>query len=437
LGKKYKDKLGLNEQEVAWLNKFWNPSNVFLSIEGCCVNTIMLYLQVLKELNKKLNENGLSIAKEVDYFKEKILVIKGLSNSTQSYDITDLKSNVESDIYLAIFKKVENTVREVFGHKRKIGEFTYYEYNDEFEKRIGLKVNELVSVLKKYIAEPDISTQIELNAQNVNRWKDEFSKLESSFETSDISKFTCGISQLVDANQRNPNIENIFLETSKFLAKYDKVLSLKYYAKYIYFDLKSNKFDKRELSHTFQKSLFKTNEQINEFKTIIEELIRDSDIEKALNIIPNVYVLKRKRIILDKSEIEKAEQKHNGTVELLNEYLNSDVEKSNEPLAHIENSMADKFEITFSTNTKKESLVNSELNMNEIQEHLIKKISENSFMIHQAEVEKIAKQNGLFKNQLIDSINEKCLEILNGEALIEEDEGNYIIEESYFNKIVK
>ncbi|HEX8608645.1 MAG TPA: hypothetical protein VF679_08410, partial [Pedobacter sp.] len=35
LGKKYKKKLNLAPQEVKWLNKFWNHSNVFNAIEGC------------------------------------------------------------------------------------------------------------------------------------------------------------------------------------------------------------------------------------------------------------------------------------------------------------------------------------------------------------------------------------------------------------------
>ena len=49
-----------------------------------------------------------------------------------------------------------------------------------------------------------------------------------------------------------------------------------------------------------------------------------------------------------------------------------------------------------------------------------------------AEVDKFASANGMFKNQLIDSINEACEEFLDGEALIEEEDENYRIEESDF-----
>ena len=43
----------------------------------------------------------------------------------------------------------------------------------------------------------------------------------------------------------------------------------------------------------------------------------------------------------------------------------------------------------------------------------------------------------MFKNQLIDCINEACEAYLDGEALIEEEDDNYIIEESYYIEIAK
>jgi len=435
LGHKYKDKLGLNKQETAWLNKFWNPSNVFISMEGCCVATIMQYIQVLKGLNIILKDNNTSIAKEVEFFKERIIEIKGMTDSYWDYyDKRYLKSHVESDIYLTIFKRVENSVREVFGHKRKVGEFPYYEYNDEFEKRIGLKVNKIVSELKNNIGVPDISTQIELNAQNVNRWREEFTALKESFEKENINIFIDGITLLEEANQKNPNIENIFYEASKFIAKYNKVQALKYYSKYIHYDLISKKIDNKQLSKTIQKSLFNSDEQINEFKRIIEELIKSNNIEIAIDNISKLYIPKRKKIFLDKSKIQDVEQKYKGTVELLNEYLKSEEEK--EAASQIENLEKDEIEIFFNTNEESKSIFVSELNITNLQEQLIQRIAENAFVIHQDEVERFALQNGMLKNQLIDSINEICFELLDGEALIEEDEENYIIEESYYNEIL-
>lgn len=75
------------------------------------------------------------------------------------------------------------------------------------------------------------------------------------------------------------------------------------------------------------------------------------------------------------------------------------------------------------------------MNLSEVQEKLVQMIVSNSYVIHQQEVDKLAIEYGLFKNQLIDSINEKCSLHLDGEALIEEDDENYTIEKSYFKEI--
>jgi len=179
--------------------------------------------------------------------------------------------------------------------------------------------------------------------------------------------------------------------------------------------------------NSVKKSLFKTEEQLNEFKEIIEELIRTRNIENALDSISKIYIPKRKKIFLNKTEIKEVEQKHSGTVELLNEYLNDD-----DGVENIENK---EVELSFISSSKKSLLFKPELCINDIQEKLLMKIVNNSFLIHQDEVDKFALNNGLFKNQLVDSINELCEEYLGGEVLIEEDKENYIIEESYYREI--
>ncbi|MBN1639128.1 MAG: NINE protein [Ignavibacteriales bacterium] len=437
LGNKYKNKLGLDKQEIIWLNKFYNPSNVFLSIEGCCVATIMHYVTILKELDKRLKKAETTLVKEVTYFKEKLKNVYANRNSEWGYyDSTYLGDQAESDVYLTLFKRVENSVRENFGHKRKVsGDFPYAGQNlsDEFENRIGRLFNLLIEELKSNLIKPDLETQIALNIQNVTRWQIEFDELKKSFKPELKSNFNDGIIHLEETNQKNPNIENIFFEASKFIAIFDKVLSLSYYAKYIYYDLKSRSFDNKELSKTVHKSLFKTQDQLETFKAIISELIQSSDIQTALEKITQIYIPTRKRIHLNKSEIKEIVEKHEETVELLNEYLNSEKE---ETITEI-NLPSEDTEVTIISPEEKNSIFNSEISLGKVQEELIKKIASNSFKIYQFEVDKFASENQMFKNQIIDSINESCTKFLDGEALIEEDGENYIMEESYYKIITK
>lgn len=434
LGNQYKEKLGLEKQEIQWLNKFYNPTNVFLSIEGCCIATIMQYVTILKELDKRLKKNETSLTKEVHYFKRKLKDIYTKRNSEWNqygYDTSYLSNQAESEVYLTMFKRVENSVRESYGHKRKVsGDFpsTDKYLTEEFENRIGIYLKELIGLFQANIGKPDIETEIELNAQNVKRWQIELNELKASFKKQEKEKFFVGITHLEETNQKNPNIENIFFEASKFIAKFDKVQALIYYAKSISYDLKSKKFDNRKLTKTVQKSLFKTEDQLNDFKDIISELIITEDIQTAIEKISKIYVPKRRKIKLDATEINEVEQKHEGTIDLLNEYLDSDIE-DNERL------IDEDIKIEIISKTENHSILKTEINLGNAQEELVRRIVTNAFVIKQDEVDKFAAENGMFKNQLIDSINDACQEFLDGEALIEEDEENYIIEKSYYQEI--
>jgi hypothetical protein len=433
LGELYRVKLKLNKQDITWLNKFWKPSNVFITIEGCCIATINQYLLILRELNKKLKLQNSTIEKEVNYFKEEISNYKEIETSElETNDEYYTGKKIEEELFLCIFKRVENSVRKVYGHNRKIGSVPYYVFNGEFESRIGDFVNELLIKFQDEIIQPNIVTQIELNVHNINRWRKDFSELKDSFQNKEKEFFINGVINLEEVNKKNPNIENIFFEASKFIAKFDNVESLRYYAKYIYYDLKSKKVDNKELTKTVQKILFKTDEQISNFKIIISKLINTKDLQTALDDIDKIYIPKRKRIKLDKTEIIDIERSNDGTVELLNEYLISEQEFSIVDVESYKGINKENIIKTIDDN----SIFIAELSINAMQEQLIKNIVANSFVINQDEVDKFASEKGMFKNQLIDSINEARTDYLDGELLIEEDNENYVIEESYFKEIV-
>jgi TM2 domain-containing membrane protein YozV len=194
LGKQYKEKLNLNKQEVLWLNKFWNPTNVFISIEGCCVAVIKQYLLILNGFDDFVKSNESSFLKEADYLKKGLK--KFYKENTYSdfgyYNREYLDRLSDSAIYLTIFKKVENFVREKYGHKRKIkSDFGYsIDLDKKFESRIGEIIDQLNLKYSDKIELPDLPTQLLLNAQNVNRWKTEFSEIKDSFNKEDIKGFT-------------------------------------------------------------------------------------------------------------------------------------------------------------------------------------------------------------------------------------------------------
>lgn len=438
LGNKYRSKLNLDEEEVNLLNKLWSPSNNFCSIEFCLLEVLKLYLAVISELKAKYKSEGTTIEKEFSFVAD-VIARKHFNHRSGSQNYKYSIETTTNGIYSIIFKYCENAVRESYGHKRKLNTDSYYtneEAKSEFESKIISKVKELLPILISKITPPDESTEIELNSQTTSRWKIKFEELTTNFQNNS-SAFIENIIELGKVNKKNPSIENIFFEASKFIAKYDKVASLTLYVHYLYHDLQSKKFDNKQLTKTIQKNLFKTYDQLNEFEQIASRLIKDGDLDKALADLPKIYEVKRKKIQLDRTAIKEVQQQHTGTVELLNEYLRDEFEDENNS-THPKDISNEEIKIEIVQKKEivsQQSIFLNELPFNPIHVSVLELFYKNNLSISQIDIEEFAKSKGIFKNQLIDSINEACYEVLDDVLIEEEDDDYYTIIPEYFKKI--
>tara|TARA_R110002020_G_scaffold222564_1_gene431428 strand:- start:16063 stop:18672 length:2610 start_codon:yes stop_codon:yes gene_type:complete len=439
LGRIYKERLKLSDKHEDWLNKFYNPSNVFNKIEGCCVAIIKVYIKTLEALDDKLQLDKSSLDEEINSLKIKVRTTS--SYDYDRYDFDYMTERIEQEIYLALFKTTENLIREEYGHKRKLSldfPYTLQDINVEFEQKIASRFNLILRENILFIPKPDLDTQISLNAQNVNRWKEEFNEIKSHLKQKDTKAFIKELRHLEVTNQKNANIENIFFEASKAIASYDKTLALIYYAKYIDYDLKSDKIHNKLLSKTLQKSLFKDDEQLNRFQTIIQELINDQNIQDTLNQLNNFYRPTRKRIVLNRNDIKEATEKHQNTVDILSGYLDDDHTKDEENTTKEAINSEDEIEIKIKkTREFEESIFLESIGLNSPQISVLKMIADNGFTIQQNAIAEIALKNAQLKNQLIDSVNEICSNMLEGEYIIEEEGDDYIMEESFYNELLK
>ena len=432
LGTKYKSTLHLNDEEVSLLNKLWYPTNNFCSIEFCCVETLKLYLATIASLKEKYIEQQTTLDDQFAVVIDAILQ-KHFRYKLNSFNYKNSIESVKTEIYSNIFKHCENTVREYYQHKRKINTDTYVsesEVKTEFESKIITKVTEILPTLISTVALPNESTEIELYSQNTNRWKIKFEELISNYN-GNTKQFVERVVLLGNLNKNNPSIENIFFEASKFISKHNKETALKLYVRYLYHDLKSAAFDNKKLTKTIQKSLFKSNEQLHEFEIIVSELVKDKDLEKALQSVSKIYTIKRKKIQLDTVLIKEVQHQHSGTVELLNEYLKDEYEDESNSIKTQEiNSEEVKIEITQKTNEIYHSIYVGDIAFAQIHTTVLEIFTKSNFSVSQSELEKFAKSQGVFKNQLIESINEICYENLD-DVLIEEEDEYYTINPNY------
>jgi len=433
LGNQYREQLDLSKREIYWLNRFYKPSNSFIAIEGCCVAVIRAFLYSLKALDTSLKQSGSSLKKVIENFQKKIgKVYVKKHDYFQYYSNSQLLSHIESQIFELIFKITENEVRAVYQHKRKLAvELNSGDSNldSEFDQGITTPIIDIINTFNKDHIKPDLDTQRKLNAINVNRWTVEFELSKSTYSQKDSSVFLDNLSHLEMSNADNPKIEALFFEAAKFLSKHDRVEALRSYTKYVYYNTISS-YKKKDIPHQLKKAI-SDSDKLTNYESILRELVKSKLLDESLKAVNDLFIPKRKKISLDKSEIDIVRRKHEGTVGLLNKYLETEEEPSQE-IKLIET--PDKSNISESTSN---SLFKKKIGLSSIQEELIKKIVENDFIIQQSEVDVYASQNALFKNQLIDAINQACEGLLEGEPLIEEDDDSYIIEQSYYQEILE
>jgi hypothetical protein len=434
LGNKYKYKLNLTDQEIKLLNKLWYPSTSFCNIEFCCVEIIKLYISLFSELELKLRIEDTTCEKEFFFVADTIVRRQfNYSAGTQSYSY--YLETVTNGLYSNVFKHCENAVRELYGQKRKLYTETYYDNKNVqsvIESKITSRVNELLPILTYRVAKLNEATEIVLNSQITNRWKTKFNELTTNYDGKS-QNFVEDIIELAKLNNKNPFMGNIFFEGSKFIAKYDSLCCLLLQVHYLYHGL--NSVNNKQLSKIIQKKLFKTDEQLQDYQVIVAELEKDKDLDGALAKVLKIFEVKRKKIYLNKSSINEVQKQHSGTVDLLNEYLNDEVENDIEEIQSSEiNGQSNQI---YSNQQKAEfhhSVFLSQLALNSEHITILELFIKSNFSITQLKFEEFAKSKGLFKNQVIDSINEICFEVLD-DVLIEEDKDFITIIPEYLNKI--
>lgn len=455
LGSKYKKTLNLSNDAVKFLNRIDFTNNNFNNLEFCGIEIVKLYFSLINKLNSDFAQEGSSFDEQLKVIAD-LISRKHFRYRLNSKNYKDSLDSSVNEVYSLMFKYTENAVREHFGHKRKLNIDVYYSNKEllfVLKTRILERLQITLENLISGISQPDEKTEVALNTQNTSRWKIYFEKIKENY-TNDTRKFVDDIVQLARLNKNNPSVENIFFESAKFIASFDTEATLTLYVHYLYHDLKSTKFDNKQLNKSIQKKIFKNAEQKQHFDELINELTTDRNLESALQKVSEIYAIKRKKIKLDLNSIKEVQKQHSGTVQLLNTVLNDEFESFEEFLipelesliSFIETKKFEEASCQIETEATDTSMletdkipVNSkykpELNLSQIRQDLLMLFFKSNFSVLHSDIEEFAKMNGVFKNQLIDSINENCYELLD-DILIEEEDDSFTIYQDYYQKLL-
>ena len=447
LGKRYKDKMGLSKAQVSLVNKLNGVNNVFLEVEGCCIETIALFLSCEKKLRANLTKKDSNLKKEIENLVESARKISRVTKEgawmfDSYYNQKYVNDIISQQVYYTIFKRAEILVRENWGHKRKVsGDFaqTFTGLSDIFEDRIGSDVNTILESLKSSIKDPDLATEIELNRMNTTRWKSKFDILKHDVNQENIVEFGQEIHTLFEENQLNPSGENIYYEACKIAYTIDKNEAIKLYLHYLYADLQSDKIDDKQLTKTIHKVLFKNDHHEQAFNDIIQQLKADRDLATAIEKVDSIYAPIRRKIELNIEAIRTVQEQDKNTVELLNNYLQDEEEVvENVPVVNSSEVESSKTGVeSIEIESDPDNLFVDELDLSLDQRELIGLFTANSFELTQEYLANFCKTRGLRSGPMINDINEICYEILDDMLIEERDEEYLDMNEDYYKMIIK
>lgn len=443
LGKKYMEKMRLSQPQVSLLNKLSPVENVFTAVEGCCMQTIQVFLDTVKHLNQQLKKKETDTKTEVEYLCATARQIHKRTEEAHwyiydGYGQSSLQTRMENDVYYTIFKRCENLVRSTWDHKRKVsGQFVpqITGLSDVFQERIGELVDKIMCEVATTIGSPDFDTELELNKQNPTRWKAKLNQIKHNIEIDGLEFFSAKVHTLFAENGRNPSVENIFFEASKIVASIDKIASLRFYLHYLHSDQQSDKIDDKQLGKTVQKGLFKNKVHEETFSAIVQQLKLDRNIEVAISKVESIYTPIRKKITLNHDMIKAVKEEDRSTVELLNNYLQDD----DDPIEAEKNMELQSSAVLRDADmpleqAKRDSMAFNVTISNE-QRDLIAYFFEQGFCLSAEMLDAYCVARGRRRGFLVNSINEDCFEFLD-DNLIEENEETYEMNDEYYKILI-
>lgn len=432
----YVKKLNLSKEDAKLLDDVYLNFNNFMYIDYCACEVVKFFIFLRKTLYKNYSSQNLNQDSQLALVLD-IVARKQYNYRFNSKNYKFVLAHDKLLIFNFILKYCENRIRELYEYNRKLSFLQNYhpEVITAIETHILSYIQDDVELLLMQVAEPDANTEIELNSIAPTRWKVKLKPLQDSFKQIGKDEFLIQLEKLLILNAKNPSLENIYLESHKFLSGIDKQLAFEYFLLYTNQNMINRNLVLKNMSQVMIKKLFPTAELQSRYFKVIQSLIkRELTIEEALKEIKDFYLPVRKKIVLDTQAIRHVEEQHSGTVEVLNEYLKDDegIEVANNDstinLKAIENPLVPPIA------DPKSQYYNFNASENEMA--LINLFKENHFLVSSDQMDIFCKNTGVIKGALINNLNENCYDVID-DLLIETDDTNYTINQSYYEQIIK
>lgn len=213
-----------------------------------------------------------------------------------------------------------------------------------------------------------------------------------------------------------PAARKIFFQSHQFLVGKSREYSLKLYMHYLHVETGSEKFHHRVINKKNSAWLFKKQGQEESFNKIKERLLRTGKLDVALKKVEEIYIPPRKKINLNHSAILEAGSKQAHISELLGQWLSEDETDKPDVGINAQNNLS----------LPGETMANDR--------ELLELFEQNNYRLSADEADRFARNRGVFRDQLIEAINEEHYDLLD-DLLIECEADEYILNKEYYQQI--
>ncbi|GHT40503.1 hypothetical protein FACS189437_06180 [Bacteroidia bacterium] len=242
--------------------------------------------------------------------------------------------------------------------------------------------------------------------QRVDDWRSKYAALIQNFDKQNVETFYNAICKLGDTLSR-PSARTLYFEAHQFLAQRHSYYSLLIYLQYLHVKTPSASFRHRKVSDALKKIGFQNKMQETKFTRICDRLKENKNLTQAIDETNLLFRLTRREIQLDAAAIEEADRAQSQVAELLGKYLE------------------DEKEIPLSL---------SPVNNNET--GLFQLFEQNNFVLNKKEIDTFASERGVFRDSLIQQINETYYDEVE-DMLIEDETDHYTLNKIYYEQIRK
>ena len=443
LSKKFKNKIKFYEYTEFYLmfkvkiDKY--TKNNFLLFE-----TSKLYIEAMQALTIYYTDKEKSFS-EIIYDITEASIIEKYEYHEDEFYFKNIFQYELALLFYSIFNYIKNFVniylelttnKNILNFQYELDNKTFKNFTNDILKVLENHINDL----KKNITIPNDKIKFELLPLSDNLFKSNLKNLLLEYNNN-VEVFLFRVHHFFNLSQLVKNRFIIYYEAAKFLSgardilKYkldnkeiiksktknkihfkltqkEKEATISFYLHYIFYN---KNYDYKKLPNYNMILLFENEDHINnytEYSKNFNDLLIHKNLnhfKSLLNDIPNLFLNKRKKINIENLSVEQTEKKHSETLNLLNCFLNDEEPKKNLTIIKNQSEVCNK---------KKELF---KINFSSIQLEILDLFCINEFKLTNIELDNFAKKNNIFKNQFIDSINEKAFEILD-DNLIEFDE---------------